>query len=341
VEIPKNKYLKLFADCIPVKGARRSTICDLKRGKFHFIPNDLYNLLSDFNGTKISVIFKFYGKENQRTVEKYFSFLLNAELIFFCNKKEMEFFPNLNLDWDIPSLIHNAIIDIDDESSHCFEKIFLELETISCQHIQLRSFSIKTIDYFEKTLNLVLSSRFRSFEIITNYHQSFTKSRIKTFCNNHRRVRLLVIHSSPHNQYFISKFGTQIKFITEKIFDESCCGIIIPNYFTANIALFSESQKFNTCLNRKVSFDKKGNIKNCPSMSNNFGKLDKSNLLKIINSSGFNALWNVNKSQIDVCKDCEFRHLCTDCRAYTVNPESKFSKPLKCKYDPYSTTWSS
>ena len=40
----------LFACCIPVKGARRSTLCDLQRGSFQFIPNGLYEILTEHAG---------------------------------------------------------------------------------------------------------------------------------------------------------------------------------------------------------------------------------------------------------------------------------------------------
>jgi hypothetical protein len=64
--------------------------------------------------------------------------------------------------------------------------------------------------------------------------------------------------------------------------------------------------------------------------------------------------------QINICKDCEFRHhrvlgtsICTDCRAYVENPDACpdllgdiLSKPLKCLsrelgggYNPYTCEW--
>ena len=48
----------------------------------------------------------------------------------------------------------------------------------------------------------------------------------------------------------------------------------------------------------------------------------------------------IQKDQIAVCKDCEFRYICTDCRAYKEDPEDDYSKPLKCGYDPYTGVWS-
>jgi len=55
---------------------------------------------------------------------------------------------------------------------------------------------------------------------------------------------------------------------------------------------------------------------------------------------GEKKYWNITKDQIDICKDCEFRHICTDCRAYIEDPKNIYSKPLKCGYNPYTNDWS-
>ena len=58
-----------------------------------------------------------------------------------------------------------------------------------------------------------------------------------------------------------------------------------------------------------------------------------------INISDFKDKWNIAKDQIKICKDCEFRYSCSDCRAYLEIPDDIYSKPLKCGYNPYTTEW--
>jgi hypothetical protein len=48
---------------------------------------------------------------------------------------------------------------------------------------------------------------------------------------------------------------------------------------------------------------------------------------------------NLDMDEITKCKDCEFKHICTDCRAYLENPDDQYSAPLKCGYDPYTCEW--
>lgn len=122
---------------------------------------------------------------------------------------------------------------------------------------------------------------------------------------------------------------------------ESCfsCGYISKEGFEVNIPLFTEAQKFNTCLNRKISIDENGDIKNCPVLQKSYGNIKTVSLQSAIAQKEFKELWEVNKDQIDVCKDCEFRYICTDCRAFISDDRNRFSKPSKCSYDPYSARW--
>lgn len=120
---------------------------------------------------------------------------------------------------------------------------------------------------------------------------------------------------------------------------EKHCGVISKFYFTVNNLTYFESQYHNTCLNRKISIDINGEIKNCPSMKESFGNINDISLKTVLGKEEFKKYWNITKSQIDICKECEFRAICTDCRAYVEEPNSMYSKPLKCGYDPYSMEW--
>ena len=125
----------------------------------------------------------------------------------------------------------------------------------------------------------------------------------------------------------------------DKITSSNHCGMISTDYFTINIKTFTEAQQHNTCLNRKISIDTEGYIRNCPSMKEHYGNIKDTTLQEALVHPDFKKYWFVNKDQISVCKDCEFRYICTDCRAYIENPEDMYSKPLKCGYNPYTCEW--
>jgi SPASM domain peptide maturase of grasp-with-spasm system len=103
--------------------------------------------------------------------------------------------------------------------------------------------------------------------------------------------------------------------------------------------LYSEAIQFNTCLNCKASIDTDGEIKNCPSMKKSFGNYREVSLLEIVKKPEFKKLWTVKKDDIEVCRDCEFRYICTDCRVFIKNLDNIFSQPLYCTYNPYIARW--
>jgi SPASM domain peptide maturase of grasp-with-spasm system len=101
----------------------------------------------------------------------------------------------------------------------------------------------------------------------------------------------------------------------------------------------SESRIANNCLNKKVCIDRKGYIKNCLSMKDNYGHIENTLIAEVIQKEDFQKMWQIKKDNIEVCKNCEFRYMCLDCRVYTSDKNNLFSKPQKCTYDPYTTTW--
>lgn len=47
---------------------------------------------------------------------------------------------------------------------------------------------------------------------------------------------------------------------------------------------------------------------------------------------------NFSKKEVEGCKDCEYRYLCRDCRADSLNGDLR-EKPWYCTYNPYEGTW--
>ena len=106
----RKRIFKLFSNCIQVKGYNRSIICDLQKEDYFLIPNSLYDF---FNGDIFELnLNNKYLDDEKTTINQYISFLLEKNLIFEINENEIELFPKLDLTWDYPSTISNAIFDI-------------------------------------------------------------------------------------------------------------------------------------------------------------------------------------------------------------------------------------
>lgn len=336
------KYIKLYANCIPVKGFNRSVICDLQRSDIKLIPNDLFELLS-FQDIKISEIKAKHNNEYDDIINEYIEFLINEELAFITDTPHL--FPEMSLDWYEPAIISNAIIDISNESEFELPPILNQLNNFNCKNIQIRYYrdtSIKEIinivEYLDKSESFITSVDiiFPLLEIEN------IKELYLNIIKKHKRISSIINYNSKKDEFIepINEFNRgYIAFVTENVISQNSCGIIDSKFFTINIKNFTESLNHNSCLNRKISIDKRGNIKNCPSMVQSFGNVKNTTLQEALSHKNFKKFWNITKDQIAICKDCEFRYVCTDCRAYTEEPNNKYSKPLKCGYNPYTNEW--
>jgi len=59
-------------------------------------------------------------------------------------------------------------------------------------------------------------------------------------------------------------------------------------------------------------------------------------LAKEIIRGGIRQYWDLSYDKIEVCRDCEYRYACHDCRPLTYGPTGELTaKSLHCSYDPY------
>lgn len=248
------------------------------------------------------------------------------------------------MEWDFPRHIQNAIIDVDEQSLHNFSLIAEELEKLLCKNVQFRFFCDLTIHSLLSIISLFIDRDFESMDFLLKYNASIDKDFYLETAGKYPSVSF-IIYNSPINEFHEShlkeiylKVG-YVQYIKQNIISSCNCGIINPSTFLLNNNLkdFLEGVLRNKCLNRKIAVDCEGNIKNCPSLTKSYGNINKGDsLLKVIKEDSFKEYWYITKDQIVVCKDCEFRYVCSDCRAFI---SEKLDKPLKCKYDPYKGIW--
>lgn len=333
-----NKYFSLYACCIPVRGYKRSIICDLQRDSYMLIPNSLYEML-------INGIFKVPYEEvinrfHEIKLDKWVKSIVEKEFGFFTDSvEELESFKQINLSHIEPKPITNAIIDFCPEYTHDVANIINQLSALFCEALEMRFFYKESVKNITSILFHTKDSSLRSVEVITEYSQEFDVSSIEKIFKENPRLLKLILHSASVDSIVDIEDGKKLVLYTkQKINSESHCGFVSSDFFSSNLSLFSEAMHKNSCLNKKMSIDKYGNIKNCPSLPNSFGNARNISLADALAEPTFTNLWNLTKDKITDCKVCEFRYICQDCRAYTTNGDL-LSKPAKCNYNPYEAIW--
>lgn len=342
----KGQFLYLFADCNPVKGFKRSMICDLTNKKVHFIPTPYFDLLQQCRKHNIGTLYRMLGSPSDRQeFRKFLDFLLKNNLADLVD--DITLFPPLDTVWHHPSEITNAIIDIDPAKKRLdYSTVFSQLNGLNCYHIQIRAFKGISLAGMKKLLSFTKGKKFRSLQLLTKYNAAITDEQLAGIVSEFPVLDIIIIHSAPRDKLVEAKksrytpFG-RVMYLTQSIDSCHSCGVInISSLNIPDIKGFMENKLYNGCLNRKISIDPDGDIKNCPSMIRSYGNIGSRTLKDVLDKEeGFKKLWTINKDQVETCKDCEYRYMCTDCRAYLQDPSDVYSKPAKCKYNPYLAVW--
>lgn len=334
----KENYFILSKDCIIVSGYIRSVIYDLTRRDYHFIPNSLSEIIKN-KIVDVSIELENISDSLKTIFIENVNFLDELDLLVWDSEKEnLECFQDISFSYDSPNKITNLIFEESPEN-RLTEKVLSQLNEIDCQHIEIRCFNVESLKAIP---GFFYNSRILSIDIVTNSSTlSESESEVEDFLFSEPRIRKIIIFESNQlNHTNFRQTGADIISIP-KLFqsDNSDCGTICNSHFSIDISLVSESMNCNTCLNKKMSIGVNGEVKNCPSMPDIYGNVKNDSLLEITQNEAFKKYWNIKKDEIQVCKDCEFRHMCSDCRAYR-DSDNIYSHPSKCNYNPYIAKWS-
>ncbi|MEM6719986.1 MAG: grasp-with-spasm system SPASM domain peptide maturase [Bacteroidota bacterium] len=338
-----NKYIMVFASCFITKGHGRALIIDSQRGKFDLIPNDMVDFIQNAKLYTIATLCKIYGDANKEILESYVSFILDNEYGFLANEHIRAQFPEIEVKWQHPSKITNSIIDISEfkKTQEMYLTTISQLDSLLCEALQIRSYTSLNAAQLTYLAEAIEHTSIEQLEIYVKYSEDLSLRELINLMLQHQKISTIIIHAAPKDdEHEVIKSLSSIFYTQQVLTDETCCGLVGKQYFNATRDHYMESHFHNSCLNRKISIDKNGAIKNCPSMAASYGNIKDTNLVSVLENQDFTTVWNLKKDFVLTCQDCEFRYVCTDCRAYVEEPDNRYAKPLKCGYDPYTNEWS-
>lgn len=336
------RYFNLFSNIFVTKGATRILISDLQRNISELMPLELDEIIEELKNNSIENIIEMYDEDSKQLFEEYLNFLLEKEYGFISNKDLDRNFPPMSFEFHDSSKISNIFIELDNIS--ILEKIKESIESLDIKHLVIyckRYLSFKEIKQIDKYFETSVVS---GIELFLHYHKGVNLDFIEKLNLETGRIYSLVFYNCEKNPFKPKdKYRFVVNFIKEEVKINSC-GKVDLKYFNTNLPKVLEAINHNSCLHKKISIDSRGSIRNCPSMQQRFGNIKDTTLEEALSHPDFKKYWNLTKDSIEVCKDCEFRYICTDCRAYTERTHTNAegldtSKPLKCGYNPYTGEW--
>lgn len=333
--IDRNKFFVVQADCIPVKGYKRSCLYDLTRKKYYFIPNSLAEILSEYNRLPINKLYQDF--DNNPVLDEYFKFLTEKEIIYLADEWELEHFPNLCLDWKHPSKISTALIEVNETTQFDCIKLQALFDSLGIKHLQIRQVSLLRLDFITQLLTGLIDSRLKSIELILPFTIDYINIS-KAFKKINPKTLLIYFFASQDNKSILEPALPRIiltKDPIESFFVEKSPN---PKYFAVNIQSFTEAQQHHTFYNRKLFIDKQGQVKNSLFNAKTFGHIDLIDVAAIVGTEEFQEFWFIEKDNTSVCKDCEFRYMCTDQRVPKKSGD-QWVHSIDCRYNPYVAKW--
>jgi SPASM domain peptide maturase of grasp-with-spasm system len=314
----------------------RAIAYDLNRCDYDFLPNSLVDILHKYNGNSLLYLEKaLIAIANKTIAKEYIDFLIKKEYIFIIEREYINQFSCLNLEFNLPSHIFTAIIDIEDTSMVANYKIIEQLNDLGCKHLLFRfsnQFDIERINVF---LSKYKTLGFHSIGIWMYSLPLLNTKNIKAFCMQNVKINKISIFNHKINKQ--NNFKTvEIQFYKANWTDATIC-LANRNNFHINITLFLESLTYNPYFNKKIYIDKKGFISNAPYCMI-FGNIKTTNIASILNED-FKFLWAASKDKTFICKDCEYRYMCVDNRIPKKSNNGMFFFENGCNYNPYIARW--
>lgn len=223
----------------------------------------------------------------------------------------------------------------------------------------------KSIDIFKRTnANVRVSVYGHNAEIhdkITKIRGSFENNQkaLKLLKENNIPTRIAVVVMKENEEYVeeIKRYITELGHIYNgyDVIRQSCATdnkehsvtnikLLNSRYntkaeFWTNHKSFIENHFYNSCWNGKIAITSNGEILPCifardEVIGNIRENTDEQLKEKIV------QMWKKTKDDVEVCKDCEFRYCCHDCRPLAKAINGKItSKYPRCCYNPYEGIW--
>ncbi|MCU7618503.1 grasp-with-spasm system SPASM domain peptide maturase [Chryseobacterium sp. PBS4-4] len=340
-------FFKLFPNCLITIGKINAVIHDLERNSSELIPVDFAKIILELdNKIPVTKVIENYNEDEKEIILKNIEYFIAKDYGIYCSAEMFSLFPKMSTSFEEPNTISNAVVELSSITRKTLKKIFTNIVEMGCFDICLVSYEEIHEEEFLNIIDVINIDRIKSLEITSKWHDQINDTFFQKINKIDSSIYKLSFFSAPFDNYF--KFDENIfferEFSTQNITSFKYCGKVEKKYLFTDMSKYLEAKNYNSCLHKKIAVDKYGNIRNCPSMPQSFGNINNITLDAALQHKDFKKYWKLGKDKIEVCKDCEFRYICTDCRAYTERTNENregldVSKPLKCGYDPYTGEW--
>ncbi len=111
-------------------------------------------------------------------------------------------------------------------------------------------------------------------------------------------------------------------------------------FMATDRATFIKRYNGNSCWQGKIAISSEGYVNPCIMQRDGTAENVRNTSLEEIIKGDIHRYWDISMDRIDVCKDCEYRYACHDCRVVAAGEGGELTaRSLHCSYDPYEGEW--
>jgi radical SAM protein with 4Fe4S-binding SPASM domain len=325
----KSDELKLYTNCIPVKGYLRSVIQDIQRSSFSFVPNSLIDCISE------SKFVKKHEYVDEESFNNYREFLISEDYVFAWEMSLTERFPD-----------YKAVFY---QSYHIYSLHFIEVRELSIVKKMLlfieQGLIVKHLVFVIEECRIELLE-----QLIDLLNNQLTHTSIES-------VQFRFKKDFGVQNYFLSKSNIDYRInLVEIVSLESkkrkkanCDHLQIHSInernpkMVNNFLHYFESVQFHTYFNGKFFVNPQGILSHQPEEFNPKYSItnlkSKQDVLDLLQLESFNEFSKVRKEDTVICKSCELRHMCLDERLPKKNSTGDWYHIVECDYNPFIGKW--
>lgn len=327
-------FFSLYPTSVIAIGYAKACISDIGDARFVQIPIDMANFVQNHKQFNIDEEVSKLNTDETEAVKSYINMLTKYHFGMLS-----KFLPMMSYSLGTfrkPFPIDSLIIDSDSEQRVFDTLNYLPHDTMS-RFVQIRLFFAPTIEFLNIVGNELVEHNMLNVELVFNKEESINFDDYGVIIRNFpfHILRLIVMGCGCD-----SRSNAQLILVRNELKSPEECGKVGRDLFCINI---DTEQKYrcshNSCLYRKLSIDREGYIRNCPASPQHFGRVGEVSLAEAMAHPDFSRLWGITKDQVEVCRHCEFRRICPDCRVFTRHPERFTAHPVRCTYNPYIASW--
>lgn len=287
-----------------VKGNDKAAIYDLQHGRIFSIPLALCIVIDDLKKMPLEDVSKKHTPSNPSVLDQYINFFIDKDLGFYTSTPHL--FMDLDLSWNCPSVIQNALIEYNENYS--LNNVLEQLDELNCKHVEIRFNENLPTEIILDNILCFEKKSFSTLQVLVPYKETITKVFLEETLKTSKKITSLIIYACNDISLLELEKRDKLVIIAEDLYRTRFNVSYSHQKLFLNIGFFTEALKYNCYYNRKVSIDINGNIKNCLRQTNSFGNVNTNRITDVISGIDFQELWYAKADKIIGIKDSIYRY---------------------------------